>query len=89
MNIIVTAVDVLLYWLTREERGFLGEQLSCAMDIFKDGSDKRFADVTKKCKGLGFLWCWSRSKKDILLLTCAICHFLHTTENTFNLLRDE
>lgn len=81
MNITVTAVDVLLCWLTRKHNfwrtvGLCNGLLSGWQWL------KWFGAVVEKCRGLGFLWCWSldQKKKRIFYNSCAPCHFLHTTE---------
>lgn len=45
-----------------ETKGFLGEQLGCAMDIWEVGSDKGFDAVEEKMSGVSVVLV-SRSKK--------------------------
>lgn len=49
MNITVTAVDVLLYWLSRGKKRIFGEWFGCALDICEGGSAKRFSSDDETC----------------------------------------
>lgn len=69
----ITAVNVLLYWLTR----IFGQQLGCAMDISNAGSG---GAVVEKCRGLVYLVLVFRSKEKKKIYS--ITHVRHMSFST-------
>jgi len=87
VNITLTAVLVLLYWLTRIN-GFVVNSWVVQWTFVRLAWIKDLVVLWRNVRLWGF-WCWSLDQKWVYYNLFAICHFLHTIEKMFHQLWDD